>query len=276
MTLLISGIKTKPFVKWAGGKRQIVHILKEYAPEKFETYIDPFVGGGALFFDLSPTKAIISDINSELINAYRVIKEQVEELIKDLKKHKNTPEYYYWIRSIKPENLNPVERASRFIYLNKTCYNGLYRENSEGQFNVPFGFYKNPKIVDEENLRAISKYLNEADITIENTDFREVCNYAKAGDFVYLDPPYYPIKENAFTKYTKYDFSKKDHIDLVEVFRELDKRGCYVMLSNSNTDFIKTLYKGYRILEISANRFINCKPEGRKKSKIELIIINYR
>lgn len=269
-------IKPKPFVKWAGGKRQLVKVLATHVPKNYNTYIEPFLGGGALLFELLPEKAIVSDINEELINAYRVIKENVEELIEELKRHKNSPEYYYKIRSIDPKRLDPVKRASRFIYLNKTCYNGLYRENSKGEFNVPFGYYKNPKIVEEDNLRAISEYLNSSQITILASDFRQVCDMARCGDFVYLDPPYYPYNGiSSFTKYTKYDFTEKDHIELAEVFKELDRKGVYVMLTNSNTDFIKSLYRGYRIKELYAVRSINCKGHLRKKKKTDLLILNY-
>ncbi len=268
--------KPKPFVKWAGGKRQLVDILLSNVPPSFNRYFEPFVGGGALLFELQPQKAVISDINEELINAYKVIKDNVEELINSLKKHKNTKEYYYAIRAINPKTLTPVERASRFIYLNKTCFNGLYRENSKGQFNVPFGKYKNPKICDEENLRAVSEFLNKIEIVILNCDYKETCEMAKSEDFVYLDPPYYPISKTAsFTKYNKNGFSEEDQIELSEIFKDLDRKGCYVMLSNSNTEFIKKLYANYRIQEIKANRFINCKANRRGKSNIEVLITNF-
>ncbi len=271
-----SSLKPKPFVKWAGGKRQIIKILISNIPKSFGRYFEPFVGGGALLFELRPQKAVISDINRELINAYNVIKSNVEELIESLRKHKNTPEYYYTIRSSNPETMTPVERASRFIYLNKTCFNGLYRENSKGEFNVPFGRYKNPRICDEENLRAVSEFLNSIDITILNCNYKETCELAKRGDFIYLDPPYYPVSKTAsFTKYSKDDFTEKDQIELSEVFKELDKKGCYVMLTNSNTDFIKELYKDYKIQELNTNRFINCKADRRRKANLELLITNY-
>ncbi len=269
-------LKPKPFVKWAGGKRQLVDVLKRFAPREYNTYIEPFVGGGALLFELMPERAIISDINEELINAYLVIRDKVEELIDSLKRHRNDKEYFYKVRALNPKELPPVGRASRFIFLNKTCYNGLYRENSKGEFNVPFGRYKNPKIVDEENLRAISEYLRNAHVEIINGDYKHVCRQAKRGDFVYLDPPYYPYSKTAsFTKYSRFDFSAKDQEELALVFRELDKKGCKVMLSNSNTGFIKELYREYRIVEVSANRFINCKPERRKKAKLEILVLNY-
>ncbi|MCS6942448.1 MAG: DNA adenine methylase [Geminocystis sp.] len=276
ITLFTTHRKPKPFVKWAGGKRQLVNALKKEIPKHFNRYIEPFVGGGALLFELMPQKAIINDINKELINAYLVIKENLGELLIELRNHKNEHIYYYKIRALKPEFLSEVKRASRFIYLNKTCFNGLYRENSKGEFNVPFGNYKNPKIVDKENLESISEYLNSADIEIYNTDYKEVCYRAGRGDFIYFDPPYHPIsKTSSFTKYTKYDFSEKEQIELSEIFRELDNRGCYLMLSNSNTEFIKALYKNYRIKELEANRYISCKASGRKKSKIEILIKNF-
>lgn len=269
-------VKPKPFVKWAGGKRQIINILVENMPKRYNTYIEPFIGGGALLFEILPEKAIINDINKELINTYLVIKNNVNQLIESLKKHKNEEEYYYKIRNLDPNTLSPIERASRFIYLNKTCFNGLYRENSQGQFNVPYGNYKNPKIVDEENLKAVSEYLNSAEVEIYNTDYKEICKLAREGDFIYFDPPYHPItKTSSFTKYNKYDFTEKDQIELFQVFKELDNRGCYVMLSNSNTEFIKQLYRGYNIIEIEASRFINCKGTKRGKAKIEVLIKNY-
>jgi DNA adenine methylase len=275
-TLIGKVAKPKPFVKWAGGKRQLIKVLTNNLPPSYNRYIEPFVGGGALLFEVLPYKAIINDINTELINAYTVIKDDIDALIEDLKKHKNEEEYYYKIRSLDTEKLSAVERASRFIYLNKTCFNGLYRENSKGKFNVPFGKYKNPKILDEENLRAVSEYLNTAEISILNLDYKEVCKLAKKGDFVYLDPPYYPIsKSSSFTKYHKLDFTERDQMELTEVFRELDRKGCYVMLSNSNTKFIKELYKEYEIWEVSANRFINCKGDKREKVNVEVLIKNY-
>jgi len=265
--------KIKPFVKWAGGKTQILPYLLKKVPEKFNTYFEPFLGGGALFFALLPTNAFLSDKNEELINAYIVIRDQVEDLIKSLKKHKNEKDYYYYIRALDPKNLSPVERASRFIYLNKTCYNGLWRVNSKGKFNVPFGKYKNPKICDEKILRQISKTLKGKKIFC--ADFEEVISFAKPGDFIYFDPPYYPLSNSAnFTKYISDDFGEEDQKRLANVFRELDKKGCYVCLSNSNTNFIKELYQGYHIQIVIANRYINCKGNKRKGIK-ELMITNY-
>ena len=267
----------RPFVKWAGGKRQLLDVLMKNLPPKFNTYVEPFVGGGALLFELIPKRAIISDTNYELINAYRVIRDNVEELIDSLKNHVNDEGYYYRVRALNPSTLTPVERASRFIYLNKTCYNGLYRENSRGEFNVPFGKYKNPKICDEENLRVVSEFLRSADVQILYQDYKETCKLAREGDFVYLDPPYHPIsKTSSFTKYTREDFTQEDQIELAQVFKDLDRKGCYVMLSNSNTEFIRDLYRDFEIIELSANRSINCRAEGRGKEKVEILVKNYR
>ncbi|NPA58653.1 MAG: Dam family site-specific DNA-(adenine-N6)-methyltransferase, partial [Aquificae bacterium] len=204
--MVATAVKPRPFVKWAGGKRQVVKTLMENLPDSFGRYFEPFVGGGALLFELLPERAVINDINGELINAYTVIRDYPEELIESLKKHKNERDYYYKMRAILPDSLTPVERASRFIYLNKTCFNGLYRENSKGQFNVPFGRYKNPNIPDRENIMAVSHFLNSADVVIYNLDYREIVPpLARAGDFVYLDPPYQPVSTTAyFTSYTKH------------------------------------------------------------------------
>lgn len=211
-----------------------------------------------------------------MINTYIVIKESVDDLIESLKKHKNERSYYYNIRSMNPSNMNPIDRASRFIFLNKTCFNGLYRENSKGEFNVPYGKYKNPKIFDENNLRLISKFLNENKIDICNKDYREIVSLADKGDLIYFDPPYHPIsKTSSFTRYTKVDFKEKDQIELAEIFKHLDKKGCFLILSNSNTEFIKKLYSGFNIKEVSANRFINSKVDRKKKEYVELIIKNF-
>jgi len=263
----------KPFVKWAGGKRQLINKLLENAPTVFNTFYEPFIGGGALLFALTPSKAVISDINTELINAYQVIKNNVEGLIRSLKRHKNDETYFYNQRSLNPQELNELRRASRFIYLNKTCYNGLYRENSKGKFNTPFGRYKNPKIADEENLRAISAYLNSADVQILNLDFKQTVSKAKKGDFVYFDPPYHPWSETAsFTKYSKSDFNMENQEELADTFKRLAKKGVHVMLSNSNTEIVKTLYTGFNFTEVEANRFINCKAQKRGKGLFEVII----
>lgn len=266
----------KPFVKWAGGKRQLIDILLLNTPSVFGTFYEPFVGGGALLFALMPEQSVVSDTNAELINAYLVIRNNCEGLIRSLRRHKNEEEYFYKIRSKDPAMLSSVQRASRFIYMNKTCYNGLYRENSKGQFNAPYGRYKNPNIVDAENLRAISSFLKGSQVTILCQDYRTTVMGAQKGDFVYFDPPYHPLSQTAsFTKYVRGDFNARNQQELAETFRSLAERGCYVMLSNSNTPFIKKLYKGFKILEIEANRFINCKGDKRGKGLFELIVKNY-
>jgi DNA adenine methylase len=264
-------------VKWAGGKRQLINILLKNIPSQYNMYLEPFVGAGALLFALSPKHAIVSDINPEIINAYLVIKNNVKTLISSLRKHINTENYFYRIRSKDPKRLSQVQRASRFIYLNRTCFNGLYRENSKGEFNVPFGNYKKPKILDKENLVTVSDYLNSNKIKILCRDYKKTVSLAKQGDFVYFDPPYHPFNAtSSFTKYSKGDFTEKDQIELSQIFRELDNKGCYVMLSNSNTKFIRNLYRGYNIRSIAANRAINCKAERRGKGLYEVLVKNYK
>lgn len=270
----------QPFLKWAGGKRQLLPEIRKYVPKRMGTYYEPFLGGAAVLFDLQPKKAVINDINSELINTYFVIKNNVEDLIEDLKKHENTSDYYYKIRDLDRDKnqfskLSDVEKASRLIYLNKTCFNGLFRVNSQGQFNVPFGRYKNPNIVNEFVLRAVSHYLNNNEVEILNVDFADAVSNAKKGDFVYLDSPYDPVSDTAsFTGYTLGGFNKDEQIRLRDLFVDLDKRGCKVLLSNSATDFIKDLYKDYRIEIVSATRNINS--IASKRGKIdEVLVMNY-
>ncbi|WP_210766323.1 DNA adenine methylase [Caldifermentibacillus hisashii] len=270
----------QPFLKWAGGKRQLLPEIRKYIPKRMGTYYEPFLGGGAVLFDLQPKKAVINDINSELINTYLVIKNNVDELIEDLRKHENTSDYYYKIRDLDRDKnrfskLSDVEKASRLIYLNKTCFNGLFRVNSQGQFNVPFGRYKNPNIVNEFVLRAVSHYLNNNEVKILNGDFADAVSSAKKGDFVYFDSPYDPVSETAsFTGYTLGGFNKDEQIRLRDLFVDLDKRGCKVLLSNSATDFIKDLYKDYHIEIVSATRNINS--IATKRGKIdEVLVMNY-
>jgi len=271
-----------PFLKWAGGKRQLIPQMKKYFPQKFNKYIEPFVGGGAVFFELYNASlvkngAIIIDKNKELINCYRVIKDNVNVLIKSLKKHKNDEDYYYRIRKLdrkpkKYKKLSDIEKASRTIFLNRCCYNGLYRVNSKGQFNVPFGRYKNPTFCDEENLKAVSISLKNVKII---HDSFEVClKYAEEGDFIYFDPPYFPLSEtSSFTSYTKEDFGIKYQKKLHQIFNELNKRGCKLMLSNSYSNFILDLYNDYEKIILKAKRVINCDSSKRGKIK-ELLIIN--
>lgn len=265
-----------PFVKWAGGKRQLILQMKDYFPKTFNKYIEPFVGGGAVFFELLPKKAIISDNNSDLINCYKVIKKDVEALISSLKKHKYEKEYYYKIRaldrdSVKYKELSQIEKASRTIFLNKTGYNGLYRVNSKGLFNVPFGRHKNPNICDEDNLRAVHKALKNVEIYEESF---EIClNFAESEDFIYLDPPYFPLSNTAlFTSYTKENFGEDAQIKLYKIFTELVRRDCKVLLNNSYCDFILDLYKEFRIVILQAKRAINSNSNRRGNINEVLII----
>lgn len=279
------GTKTKnklllsPFLKWAGGKRQLLPEIRKYIPKKYNTYYEPFVGAGAVLFDLQPNKVVINDINSELINTYKVIQNNIDDLIVELRKHKNDPDHFYKIRDLDRsedfEKLTSVEKSARLIYLNKTCFNGLFRVNSQGQFNVPFGKYKNPQIVNEAVLRAVHNYLNTANVTILNEDFEKALSKAKKGDFIYIDPPYDPLSNtSSFTGYNLDGFNRDDQERLRDVFEELDKRGCKVLLSNSATDFIKDLYKDYHIEIVSASRNINS--IASKRGKIdEVLVMNY-
>lgn len=242
--------KPKPFVKWVGGKRQLLRQFRElglYPPEDFNpitnTYCEPFVGGGAVFFDLLPKNAELSDLNNELVTTYNVIKNNVDELIRSLQKHIYDKEYYLEVRAKKVDDLSDVEIASRFIFLNRTGFNGLYRVNKSGQFNVPFGRYSNPVICDEDNLRRVSDALQ--DVTITHQDYKNVLKTAKSGDFIYLDPPYYPINTtSSFTSYTAEGFLEKEHTELRDTFVKLHEKDCFVMLSNSDTPFINDLYSG--------------------------------
>lgn len=276
----------KPFVKWVGGKRQLLLQFRSrnlFPPEEFNPltaiYHEPFVGGGAMFFDLKPKKAILSDMNAELVITYNVIKNDVENLIKKLNHHKskNNKEYFLKIRAKDVNKLTSLDVAARFIYLNRTCFNGLFRVNSSGGFNVPYGKNKNPMICDEENLRKVSKSLRG--IRIIHEDYKKVLDRAKKGDFVYFDPPYYPVnKTSSFTSYTKEAFLEKEQMELSSTFLELHNRGCYVMLSNSNTPFIRELYRNLgdkiKIKKVYATRAINSVASKRGEIK-ELIVINY-
>ena len=266
-------VTPKPFVKWAGGKRQLINLLIDNAPTSFGRYFEPFVGGGALLFALLPSAATITDANPELINAYQIIRDELPALMKDLARHRNDEEYFYAIRAKQPARLSAVKRASRFLYLNKTCFNGLYRENSKGEFNAPFGKYVNPKILDQQNLTAVSAYLNGSDVAIYHRDYKVVLDEARPGDFVYFDPPYYPLTQTAsFTKYVGADFGPENQQELADVFGELARRNVYVMLSNSNTEFIQNLYQGHRIQQVAASRAINCKGDKRGKELNEVLV----
>ena len=270
-----------PFVKWVGGKRQIMPSIVSLLPKNFKnlTYVEPFVGGGAVLFHLQPSKAVINDFNFELINVYEVIKNNLNELVNDLIKHKNEVDYFYQIRGLDRtkgySKFSKVQRASRIIYLNKTCYNGLYRVNNAGEFNAPFGRYKNPNIVNEPTLKAVSKYLNNNDIQILNSDYSDVLNKVHKNSFIYLDPPYHPISESSnFTGYIQGGWEESDQIRLREACDDLSNRGIKFLLSNSSAPLIKEQYKAYNIKTIKANRAINS--DGSSRGEIdELLIRNY-
>jgi len=279
MTAKIDILFTKqyqPFIKWVGGKRGLLGQILPLFPQEFNNYYEPFVGGGAVFFELfskgmlKNKKVVLSDINSELVNTYNVIKNYPLELISYLEDYKkqHCKEFYYKIRELDRREdfakLSDIEKATRFIYLNKTCFNGLYRVNKKGYFNTPIGKFKNPNIVDKSVILSASEALHN--VKIVQQSFKEVLKYAKKGDLVYFDPPYYPLNETSnFTSYDSNCFLEKEQFELFELFDKLANRGVKVVESNSDTKFIKDLYKDYDIQIVSANRFINSKSNGRGK-----------
>lgn len=270
--------KAKPIIKWVGGKRQLIEQIKKYMPKKFNNYFEPFIGGGALFFELNKENSVINDFNPELTNMYEIIKTNPYDLIKDLKKHKNTESYYYKMRELDRnssyEKLSKVEKASRLIFLNRTGFNGLYRVNSKGQNNVPFGKYSNPLIVDEENILSCHKGLQTT--AILTGDFENIKAYIKQGDFIYLDPPYVPVSDTAnFTSYTSQGFDSNMQIRLKEFCDYINSIGTYFMMSNSYTEVILELYKDYTIKIVEANRALNCKASERKNKVKEVLVFNY-
>ncbi len=270
-----------PFLKWVGGKRQIMSSIVELLPYDInkKDFVEPFIGGGALFFHLQPKNAIINDFNAELINVYQTIKDNLDELILDLQKHKNEPDYFYNLRSLDrlPEfdKLSNIERASRIIYLNKTCFNGLYRVNNSGEFNAPFGRYKNPNIVNAPTLKAVSKYLKSNQIKLQTGDYEDVLKYITENSFVYLDPPYHPLTDgSSFTGYVQGGWNALDQVRLREFCDVLNARGIKFLLSNSSTQFIKDQYINYEINIVKANRSINS--NGEKRGEVEEVLIrNY-
>ena len=279
----------KPFIKWAGGKRQLLPEIKKRIPDDMSTYYEPFVGGGAVLFDLQPKKAIINDANEELVNVYEVIRDNVDGLIRELKHHKETlmeyredenkeeKNYYYevraWDRKDNYDSISDLKKAGRIIFLNKTCFNGLFRVNQSGEFNVPFGRYKNPAIVNEEVLRAVSHYLNNNNIRITNEDFEEAMKGMRKQAFVYFDPPYHPISDSSsFTGYTVDGFDEKDQRRLKKLCDNLDERGCRFMLSNSSAPLIQELYEpNYEVEYIGANRSINS--DGDKRGEVKEVLV---
>lgn len=271
-----------PFVKWAGGKSSLVRELLRHVPSNFSNYYEPFLGGGAFFFALFSTRrnfsAVLSDVNAELIEAYKVVRDTPGELIQVLSllqdeysRSANKSAYYYEKRDFRPSS--PVESAARLIFLNRTCYNGLYRVNSRGEFNVPIGRYKNPRILDEENLRAVSRALQETKAQLGCSDYASTIAKCGRDDLVYLDPPYQPkSKTSSFTDYTPGGFSEKNQEQLAKEFKKLVDRGCSVVLSNSETLLTSRLYSKYQLRSVSVNRPINSIGSGRTGYK-ELIVV---
>lgn len=273
--------KLQPFTKWTGGKRQLLPEIDKMIPKTFNCYYEPFVGGGAVLFHLQPTRAIINDYNEELINCYIQIKDNVYLLMEYLQKHEknNSKEYYLNIRSLDRNNglkqISDIERAARIMYMLRVNFNGLYRVNSKNEFNVPYGKYKNPKILDESLLLSIHRYLNNNDIGLLSGDFETVVESAKEGDFVYFDPPYMPISQtSSFTSYTNEGFTFEDQIRLRDTFVQLDKRGVKVLLSNSLTQEVLELYKNYNVRVINVKRMNGATTESRKKIQ-EILVSNY-
>lgn len=262
----------KPILKWAGGKTQMLGELMPRVPKTYGRYIEPFFGGGALFFSLKPENAIIADSNPELINMYLQVANNVDDVIEYLQKYENTSEMFYEVRSLDWQTLPKAEAAARTIYLNKTCFNGLYRVNRSGQFNTPFGKYKNPKICDVDALRLASEALRKADILCG--DYKLVLeHYAQPDDFVFLDPPYLPISENSdFKRYTKEQFYEDDHVELAKMIGSLHERGCYVILTNSNHPLVHQLYEQYKIEVIQTKRHISCHGDTRKGEDVIVTI----
>jgi DNA adenine methylase len=270
----------KPFIKWVGGKRQILPELIKRMPEKVASYYEPFIGGGALLWSLHNKKVesiVISDYNHELSNLYQVVKSHPERLIESLKKHKNTEYYFYELRRIDREKsyqkISSIKKASRFIYINKTGFNGLYRVNMKGENNVPFGRYSNPKIVDEINLWRCSNFLQ--DVKVMNGDFECIKSFIDQDSFVYLDPPYIPLSSTSnFTSYTEQGFDIDMQFRLREFCDYIDSVGAKFMLSNSSSQLVYELYESYNVDIVMASRVVNCKGTGRGKIE-ELIIRNY-
>ena len=274
----------KPFVKWAGGKRQLISLLDESLPKTFGNYYEPFLGGGALLFHIlakkNRQKCNISDLNSNLVLAYITIRDRIDELISSLKIHeknyqKDSKSYYYSVRDGNPGS--EIEKTSRLLFLNRTCFNGLYRVNRKGRFNVPLGKYTNPNIVNEENLRSVSSILQSNQVSIKCRDFEAVRRDAKKGDLVYFDPPYQPVSKTAnFTSYTNKDFTYDDLSRLAELCLELDSKGCKVLLSNSDSKKVLDIFskKPWKVNKIKANRSINSDSKKRT-GHFELLIKNY-
>lgn len=277
----MSNKNVAPFVKWAGGKRQLLDRISERMPKTYNSYYEPFIGGGAVLFELQPEKAIINDINASLINTYRIIASNPHEFIDSVRKldsemGEDGKSYYYSLREHYNDKLMKeefdIELAALFVFINKHCFNGLYRVNGKGLFNVPYNNSKQESI-DSESIMAISDYLKR--VSIMQGDFEEACRSAEKGDFIFFDSPYAPLNPTSFESYTKEGFDVESHERLAKLYDELTQRGCYCMLTNHNTEFINKLYgnKGYKIDVVNVKRMINS--DASKRTGEEVIICNY-
>ena len=269
-----------PVVKWVGGKRQLLPQILPLIPKRMTAYCEPFLGGGAVLFALQPKRALVNDLNQDLITVYRVIKEDADALIEHLSRHENTPEYFYRIRDLDRDKeayaaMSDVEKASRLLYLNKTCCNGLFRVNASGAFNSPYGHYRRPNIVNEQTIRGVSRYFNSCDITFFSGDFASVLEQVPKGGFVYLDPPYDPVSDTAsFTGYNRGGFGRDEQVRLKECCDALTARGVKFLLSNSATPFIRELYGSYRVSIVQARRAVNS-VASRRGAIEEVLVRNY-
>lgn len=269
-----------PVVKWVGGKRQLLPQILPLIPKRMTAYCEPFLGGGAVLFALQPRRALVNDLNQDLITVYRVIRENADALIDHLSRHENTPEYFYRIRDLDRDKdayaaLSDVEKASRLLYLNKTCYNGLFRVNASGSFNSPYGHYRRPNIVNEQTIRGVSRYFNSCDITFFSGDFAAVLEQVPEGGFVYLDPPYDPVSDTAsFTGYNRGGFGREEQVRLKACCDALTARGVKFLLSNSATPFIRELYGSYRVSIVQARRAVNS-VASRRGAIEEVLVRNY-
>lgn len=270
-----------PLLKWVGGKRQLAPALRALFPEerRIKNYIEPFVGGGGMFLSLQPQRAVINDFNKELMNVYQVVKDQPKELFAALERHTNTLDHYYEVREQDRASdyaaLSQVEKAARIIFLNKTCFNGLFRVNSQGFFNVPYGYYKNPQYREYSKIMALSHYLNHNAITMLSGDYSVVGEYITPGTLVYLDPPYAPISDTSnFTGYTQSGFSIGEQVRLRDFCVEIGEKGAYFMLSNSNSPLIKELYADFQTHQVKAQRNVAANAASRGAVE-EIVITNY-
>ena len=269
-----------PVVKWVGGKRQLLPQILPLIPKRMTAYCEPFLGGGAVLFALQPKRALVNDLNQDLITVYRVIKENADALIEHLSRHENTPEYFYRIRDLDRDKeayaaLSDVEKASRLLYLNKTCYNGLFRVNASGAFNSPYGHYRRPNIVNEQTIRGVSRYFNSCDIAFFSEDFAAVLDRVPRGGFVYLDPPYDPVSDTAsFTGYNRGGFGREEQVRLKACCDALTARGVKFLLSNSATPFIRELYSSYHVSIVQARRAVNS-VASRRGAIEEVLVRNY-